>query len=47
MAASAEEYGAPTWPALAGQARVTGAGAMAMPQALVAVPAGVPVESTT
>jgi len=46
-AVSAEKYGAPTRPALAAQAIVTGAGAMAMPQVLVAVPAGVPVESAT
>ena len=45
MADSAEEYGAPTWPVLAGQASVTGAGAMEIPQLLMAVPAGVPVES--
>jgi hypothetical protein len=47
MAASAEEYGAPTWLALAGQASATGAGAIVMPQVLVAVPAGRPVESAT
>ena len=47
VATSAELYATPTCPVPAGQASVIGGGAMTMLQFVVAVPAAVPVESTT